>query len=135
MSDGVVITLIVCATIVVVAALNAVIKVRTVAPAATETVQHWPGVESRIRHLPLPEEPVTRQYVEEQVETSEANAPLPAPALPIDPANPPRRMSFPRTGGEPPRCECHKRKINPGQDVYAWPVEDGYRFTCAEDGR
>lgn len=135
MSDGVVITLIVCATIIVVAALNAVIKIRTTEPAATETVQHWPGVEARIRHLPVPEEPVTQQYVDEQVETSEADAPPSAPALPIDPANPPRRMSFPQTSGETPRCECHKRKVMPGQDVYAWPVEGGFRFTCAEEGR
>ena len=54
------------------------------------------------------------------------------PALPIDPNNPPKTITFPPNMEYAPSCVCHGKKVQAGQEIIAWPDGNGYRFFCPE---
>lgn len=63
----------------------------------------------------------------------EPEDPREGPAFPLDPANPPKKMIWrPREGSSTPSCLCHKRPLQPGQEVILWPYQDRQIILCLE---
>lgn len=78
--------------------------------------------------------PVPEYTYETKTEVrTEPKDPRSGPAFPLDPSNPPRKMIWrPREGSQTPSCLCHKRPLQPGQEVILWPYEDRQVIFCLE---
>jgi hypothetical protein len=68
---------------------------------------------------------VRRKLVGMAGELNEALRHSPSDAMPIDPRNPPKLVTYrPRDPGAERTCSCHGRALRAGQQVYWWPRSD-----------
>lgn len=105
-SSAVLITLIICITIIAVALINAV-----------------------FRNRPMERQQAARPIQKPRQEPSpaEVTSPDTRPALAIDPNNKPYSTVYRPREGSPypaPICYCHGNPIVPGQKVLFWPLPD-----------
>lgn len=88
---------------------------------------------------PLEDQPIQKSLVDHSKVQEEVDrrkeSEEPAAALPIDPKNPPRPMTFDASKPGPvPVCQCHGNPVEHGQRIIVWPVDDGrYYVFCAKD--
>lgn len=77
---------------------------------------------------------VDRSKIQEEVDRRKEREGLTA-ALPIDPKNPPRPMTFnAEKPGPTPVCRCHGKPVVHGQEIIVWPMEENsYLVFCKKD--
>lgn len=123
MSDSVLSTLMICATIICLFGINAWVKTRMQEPRVE--IREAPPE----RHVPLKERISTFDpdpgETEGVPEWPDPDPPVNNDPLPYDSANPPREVIYrprPNSPYAPPNCHCHGRPLRNGQRVLLWPV-------------
>lgn len=134
MSDSVLNTLMICATIICLFGINAWSRSKDQPKTDVREVVFEDDPWTKKNRPPAP----TVEQLEEVFGPLE-EPPVNNEPLPYDPANPPKEVIYrprPNTPYPPPNCHCHGRPLKDGQQVLLWPVPDSdeKKIVCKREG-
>ncbi len=70
-------------------------------------------------------EPVDDEELDAPIADELAEEPIVKQPVPFDPGNPPHRVTYaPRSDAPTRTCHCHDRVVQPGQQVWLWPMPE-----------
>lgn len=135
MGEGLLAVVVICVTAVIIAAIAAYVKIMGREP-QERIVYKEAEPQKRVSFAGEDITEYASEFAWEDLKPVEAPHKSGMPPMPIDPKNPPKRMTFPMGNPlTPPLCMCHSKPVVGGQEVFAWKDGAGYRFTCVAEGK